>query len=61
MKHELWVDPQGLDTFCFAGVQGEAARALLSQGSTLEWTVEACCHFEAVTKYYLRISAPFIT
>jgi tRNA(Glu) U13 pseudouridine synthase TruD len=52
MKHELWVDPEGLDTFCLSGPKGNAARELLPAGSTLEWTVEAKSHFEAMTRYY---------
>lgn len=53
MKHELWVDPEGLDLFCLSGAGGDAARALLPTGSTLEWTVDAASHFEAMTAYYL--------
>jgi hypothetical protein len=52
MKHELWVDPEGLDTFCLAGPKGDAARGLLPAGATLEWTVEAPSHFDAMTRYY---------
>ena len=52
MKHELWVDPEGLDTFCLAGSKGDDARALLPKGSQLEWVVEANCHFDAMTRYY---------
>jgi hypothetical protein len=52
MIHELWVDPEGLDTFCLSGKNGEAARALLPVGSRLEWSVEAGNHFEAMSAYY---------
>jgi len=52
MKHELWVDPEGLDTFCLAGADGNAARSLLPNGSRLEWTVDAGSSFEAMTLYY---------
>lgn len=52
MKHELWVDPDGLDTFCRAGPHGDEARSLLPEGSKLEWVVDASSHFEAMTKYY---------
>ncbi|CAN5339540.1 hypothetical protein BH09PAT4_BH09PAT4_09120 [soil metagenome] len=52
MKHELWVDPEGLDLFCLAGTEGSAARALLPIGSTLEWSVDGESHFDAMTKYY---------
>ena len=52
MKLELWVDSEGLDTFCAADDQGDGARALLPPGSKVEWTVEANSHFDAMTKYY---------
>jgi hypothetical protein len=52
MRHELWVDPDGLDTFCLSGPSGDGARALLPTGSLLEWTVEASNHFDAMTAYY---------
>lgn len=52
MLHELWVDPDGLDTFCLAGSEGDAARGLLPPNLRLEWTVDAKSHFEAVTIYY---------
>jgi len=52
MLHELWVDPEGLDTYCHAGPGGDAARALLPPNSKLETTIEAGSHFEAMTKYY---------
>lgn len=52
MLHELWVDPDGLDTFCLAGPEGHANRSLLPPNSRLEWTVDAPSHFEAMTQYY---------
>ena len=52
MLHELWVEPDGLDTFCLAGPKGDAARALLPGNSQLEWTVDAKSHLEAMTLYY---------
>lgn len=52
MLHELWVEPDGLDTFFLAGPEGDAARALLPRNSRLEWTVDAKSHFEAMTMYY---------
>jgi hypothetical protein len=51
LVHELWVDPEGLDSFVLAGPEGDAARAWLPDGSRLVWTVEAGNHFEAMTKY----------
>ena len=52
MKHELWEDEEGLDTFCLAGNHGDEARRQLSPNSKLIWTVEAESHFEAMTAYY---------
>jgi hypothetical protein len=52
MIHELWVDPEGFDTFCLSGKDGDAARALLPDGSRLEWTVVAGNNFEAMSAYY---------
>jgi hypothetical protein len=52
MKHELWLEPDGCQTFCLAGVHGDDARNLLSANSKLIWMVEADSHFEAMTKYY---------
>jgi hypothetical protein len=51
--HELWVDKNGLDTFCLAGKEGEQARSLLSKNAKKVWQVEAESHFEAMTKYYI--------
>jgi len=52
MLHELWVDADGLDTFCLAGPMGDGARALLKQPADLVWTVSARSHFDAMTMYY---------
>ncbi len=53
MKHELWMNKDGLGTFCLAGVHGDGARKnLVEPGSELVWTCEASSHFEAMTKYY---------
>ncbi len=52
MRHELWIDPDGLDTFCLSGKHGDEARALLEPNSKLIWTCVADSHFEAMTKYY---------
>lgn len=52
MKHELWLEPDGEQTFVLAGPHGDAARSLLAPGSKLEWEIEASSHFEAMTKYY---------
>ena len=50
--HELWIESDQEQTFCLAGSKGDGARALLSPGAKLVWTVEAGSHFEAMTKYY---------
>lgn len=50
--HELWLESEQEQTFCFAGPLGDDARALLLPGAKLVWTVEAESHFEAMTKYY---------
>jgi len=52
MLHELWIESEQEQTFCLAGPQGDAARALLSPGAKLAWTVTAASHFEAMTLYY---------
>ena len=52
MKHELWIDDEGLGSFMLAGPHGDDARALLEKNSKLVWTCEAQSHFEAMTKYY---------
>jgi len=52
LKHELWVDPEGLDTFLLAGPLRDDARKQLPAGSKLIWTVEAGSHFDAMSKYY---------
>lgn len=52
LKHELWVDKEGLDTFCLSGKRGDEARKHLGNGAKLSWTVEAESHFEAMTAYY---------
>ncbi len=50
--HELWIESDQEQTFCLAGSKGDRARALLSPGAKLVWTVEAGSHFEVMTKYY---------
>ena len=51
MKHELWKEENGY-TFCLAGSIGDGTRAMIDSKAKLIWTVEANCHFEAMTKYY---------
>jgi hypothetical protein len=52
LRHELWEDDEGYETFCLAGSRGNAARKLLSPNARLIWTIEAESHFEAMTQYY---------
>lgn len=52
MKHELWLENEGEQTFCFAGPHGDDARKLLSKDARLVWVCEASSHFEAMQKYY---------
>ena len=52
LKHELWVDEDGLDTFCLSGKHGDGIRSFLGPKAKLVWTVEAGSYFEAMTAYY---------
>jgi len=52
LRHELWVSPDGCQTFCLKGVHGNSARKLLEPGAKLVWQVDAASHFEAMTLYY---------
>jgi hypothetical protein len=52
VKHELWVDSDGLDGFSIAGPLYEDQRQLNGPGATLAWTVDADSHFDAMTRYY---------
>lgn len=54
MLHELWDEPGVGQTFVLAGPRGDAARADLTAGAQLVWTVEASSHFDAMTAYYLH-------
>jgi hypothetical protein len=55
MNHELWQEPDGCQTFCLAGAEGDGARALMHSDAKLVWEVEAESHFEAMTKYYAHM------
>lgn len=52
MIHELWRDPDGTQTFCLAGPQGDDARAQLAPDTELVWTFEADSHLSAMTSYW---------
>lgn len=45
LKHELWLEPDGCQTFCLAGNHGDDARNLLSANSQMIWTIEADSYF----------------
>jgi hypothetical protein len=51
MNHELWLEPDGRQIFCLAGIHGEEARSLLHADAKLIWQVEAESYFEAMTRY----------
>lgn len=52
LRHDLWVEPDGQQTFCLAGPLGDDARGLLAPGAQLVWHVEAESHFKAMTLYH---------
>ncbi|WP_371516049.1 hypothetical protein [Kitasatospora sp. NBC_01300] len=55
MLHELWDEGEEEKMFCLAGPRGDGARALLSEGARLVWTVDAASYFDAMTLYYQRM------
>lgn len=52
VKHEVWVDKEGLTTLCFADKRGDDCRKLLEPESRLIHSIYANSHFEVMTKYY---------
>jgi hypothetical protein len=52
LKHEVWIDSEGLTMVCLAGKMGDGARSLFKPGSRLLTTIEASSHFDVMTKYY---------
>ena len=52
MQHELWKQTDGSQSFMLSGPRGKDARALLSLGLKLVWTVFADSHYEAMQRYY---------
>jgi hypothetical protein len=55
MRHELWIEENGQQTFCLAGPHGDGARKLLTPQAKLVWTVEASSHYDAMCKYYAHM------
>jgi hypothetical protein len=51
-KHEVWEDPEGLTTLCFADESGNDCRKLLEPECRLIHTFYAESHYEAMTIYY---------
>jgi hypothetical protein len=52
VRHELWAEDNGENTFCLSGPMGDKARYLMGPSARLVWTVEASSPFEAMTPYY---------
>ena len=52
LKHEVWIDREGLPGLCLSGPGGDGFRALLGAGSRLVNVFEASSHFEAMSRYY---------
>jgi len=55
LKHEFWLDSEGLPGLCHAGPEGAGFRALLGEGAQLVAVIEASCRFDAMTKYYAML------
>ena len=52
VKHEVWIDPEGLSTLCLSDEKGNDCRKSLEPGSKLIHTFYAVSHFEAMNIYY---------
>ncbi|WP_205629807.1 hypothetical protein [Dechloromonas denitrificans] len=52
LKHEIWIDSDGLPSLCLAGPMGDGFRSLQEHGAALIGLIDATSHFEAMTKYY---------
>ncbi len=52
LKHEYWLDSEGLPGLCHAGPDGDGFRKLLGEGATLVAVIEASTRYEAMSKYY---------
>ena len=54
VKHEVWINNEGLTTLCFADERGNDCRRLLleEEGSKIINVIYAESHFEAMTLYY---------
>jgi hypothetical protein len=52
IKHEVWMDSDGLPGLCLAGKKGNGFRQLLGHDSQLIHTFYSVSHFEAMNIYY---------
>ncbi len=52
IRHDVWVDEEGLTTLCYAGNLGGESRSTLQGGERLLYSFFANSHYEAMTKYY---------
>ena len=52
IKHDIWVNLEGLSMLCFSGDLGNESRELLEPNSKIIHSFFAESHFEAMTIYY---------
>lgn len=60
LKHEVWIDREGLPGLCLADERGNGFRKLLEEegGSKIIKIIYAESHFEAMTLYYRFLGRP---
>ena len=51
LEHEIWMDPEGLESCILAGTEGNSTRKLMPEGSKCIHTFWAKSTFEAMTYY----------
>jgi hypothetical protein len=52
IKHEVWLDKEGLTCLCLSDERGNDAREMLGEGRQFIHSFYASSHFEAMTIYY---------
>jgi hypothetical protein len=52
IKHEVWLDKEGLPCLCLADERGDSAREMLGESRQLIYSFYAFSHFDAMTIYY---------
>jgi hypothetical protein len=52
LKHEVWIDKEGLTTLCLADRRGDGCRQLMDNDCKIIHTFYAESQFEAMTLYY---------